>query len=64
LQYSKQKRTLFATGGAGRIYAVHLPMPLLTRVMVLGMAARAGIPLQDMEFGNFTQQVLQVRAYC
>jgi succinate dehydrogenase / fumarate reductase flavoprotein subunit len=46
------KATLFATGGAGRIYHSS------TNAFVntgdgLGMAARAGIPLEDLEFWQF-----------
>jgi succinate dehydrogenase / fumarate reductase flavoprotein subunit len=46
------RATLFATGGAGRIFASS------TNAMIntgdgLGMAARAGIPLEDMEFWQF-----------
>jgi succinate dehydrogenase / fumarate reductase, flavoprotein subunit len=46
------KTTLLATGGAGRIFAVS------TNAFInigdgLGMAARAGIPLEDMEFWQF-----------
>ncbi|HUN69066.1 MAG TPA: succinate dehydrogenase flavoprotein subunit [Burkholderiales bacterium] len=46
------KATLFATGGAGRIFAAS------TNAFVntgdgLGMVARAGLPLQDMEFWQF-----------
>src|SRR6202171_1078816 len=46
------KATLFATGGAGRIFASS------TNAFInpgdgLGMAARAGIPLEDMEFWQF-----------
>ena len=46
------KTTLFATGGAGRIWAAS------TNAFInpgdgMGMAARAGLPLQDMEFWQF-----------
>ncbi len=44
--------TLFATGGAGRIYAASTNAYINTGDG-LGMAARAGIPLQDMEFWQF-----------
>jgi succinate dehydrogenase / fumarate reductase flavoprotein subunit len=44
--------TLFATGGAGRIYAASTNAFINTGDG-LGMAARAGIPLQDMEFWQF-----------
>ena len=46
------KCTLFATGGAGRIYAASTNAFINTGDG-LGMAARSGIPLQDMEFWQF-----------
>lgn len=46
------KCTLFATGGAGRIYAASTNAYINTGDG-LGIAARAGIPLQDMEFWQF-----------
>ena len=46
------KTTLLATGGAGRIYAASTNAFINTGDG-LGMAARAGIPLQDMEFWQF-----------
>ncbi|TAK91947.1 MAG: succinate dehydrogenase flavoprotein subunit [Burkholderiaceae bacterium] len=46
------KCTLFATGGAGRIFAASTNAFINTGDG-LGMAARAGIPLQDMEFWQF-----------
>ena len=46
------KTTLFATGGAGRIYAASTNAFINTGDG-LGMAARAGIPLEDMEFWQF-----------
>ncbi len=46
------KCTLFATGGAGRIYQASTNAFINTGDG-LGMAARAGIPLQDMEFWQF-----------
>ncbi len=46
------KTTLLATGGAGRLYAASTNAFINTRGG-LGMAARAGIPLQDMEFWQF-----------
>jgi len=46
------KATLFATGGAGRIFAASTNAFINTGDG-LGMAARAGIPLQDMEFYQF-----------
>ena len=46
------RATIFATGGAGRIYAASTNAFINTGDG-LGMAARAGIPLQDMEFWQF-----------
>ena len=46
------KATLFATGGAGRIFAASTNAYINTGDG-LGMAARAGIPLEDMEFWQF-----------
>src|SRR5438093_7303215 len=46
------KTTMFATGGAGRIFAASTNAFINTGDG-LGMAARAGIPLQDMEFWQF-----------
>ncbi len=46
------KATLFATGGAGRIFSSSTNAFINTGDG-LGMAARAGIPLQDMEFWQF-----------
>ncbi len=46
------KCVLFATGGAGRIYAASTNAFINTGDG-LGMAARAGIPLEDMEFWQF-----------
>ena len=46
------KTTLLATGGAGRIYAASTNAFINTGDG-LGMAARAGIPLEDMEFWQF-----------
>jgi succinate dehydrogenase / fumarate reductase flavoprotein subunit len=46
------KCTMFATGGAGRIYAASTNAFINTGDG-LGMAARAGLPLQDMEFWQF-----------
>jgi succinate dehydrogenase / fumarate reductase, flavoprotein subunit len=46
------KITLFATGGAGRIYAASTNAFINTGDG-LGMAARAGLPLEDMEFWQF-----------
>ncbi|MFN0039150.1 MAG: succinate dehydrogenase flavoprotein subunit [Burkholderiales bacterium] len=46
------KAVLFATGGAGRIYSASTNAFINTGDG-LGMAARAGIPLEDMEFWQF-----------
>src|SRR5512141_1951484 len=46
------KATLFATGGAGRIFSSSTNA-LINTGDGLGMAARAGIPLEDMEFWQF-----------
>ncbi len=46
------KTTLLATGGAGRIYAASTNAFINTGDG-LGLAARAGIPLEDMEFWQF-----------
>lgn len=46
------KTTLFATGGAGRIYAASTNAFINTGDG-LGMASRGGIPLEDMEFWQF-----------
>ncbi|PSB92156.1 succinate dehydrogenase flavoprotein subunit [Candidatus Pandoraea novymonadis] len=46
------KCTLFATGGAGRVYAASTNAFINTGDG-LGMAARAAIPLEDMEFWQF-----------
>jgi succinate dehydrogenase / fumarate reductase flavoprotein subunit len=46
------KATLFATGGAGRIFAASTNAFINTGDG-LGIAARAGIPLEDMEFWQF-----------
>ena len=46
------KATMFATGGAGRIFAASTNAFINTGDG-LGMTARAGIPLEDMEFWQF-----------
>ncbi|MDP0971903.1 FAD-binding protein, partial [Klebsiella pneumoniae] len=46
------KATVFATGGSGRIYYSSTNAFINTGDGV-GMAARAGIPLEDMEFWQF-----------
>ena len=46
------KATLFATGGAGRIFGASTNAFINTGDG-LGMAARAGVPLEDMEFWQF-----------
>ena len=49
---SMPKATMFATGGAGRIYFSSTNAFINTGDGV-GMAARAGVPLEDMEFWQF-----------
>ncbi len=44
--------TIFATGGAGRIF-YSSTNAFINTGDGLGMAARAGIPLEDMEFWQF-----------
>jgi succinate dehydrogenase / fumarate reductase, flavoprotein subunit len=46
------KTTIFATGGAGRVFAASTNAFINTGDG-LGMAARAGLPLEDMEFWQF-----------
>ncbi len=46
------RATLFATGGAGRIYA-STTNAFINTGDGLGIAARAGLPLEDMEFWQF-----------
>ena len=48
----QSKATIFATGGAGRIY-YSSTNAFINTGDGLGMAARAGIPLEDMEFWQF-----------
>ena len=50
--YVKSKATVFATGGAGRIYASTTNAHINTGVG-MGMALRAGVPAQDMEMWQF-----------
>ena len=50
--YLKSKATVFATGGAGRIYASTTNAHINTGDGV-GMALRAGVPVQDMEMWQF-----------
>jgi succinate dehydrogenase / fumarate reductase flavoprotein subunit len=52
LHILEARTTLLATGGAGRIYAASTNAFINTGDG-LGMAARAGIPLEDMEFWQF-----------
>ncbi len=52
LHILEAKTVLLATGGAGRIFAASTNAYINTGDG-LGMAARAGIPLQDMEFWQF-----------
>ncbi|USD64546.1 succinate dehydrogenase flavoprotein subunit [Vibrio sp. SCSIO 43136] len=50
--YFKSKATVLATGGAGRIYASTTNAHINTGDGV-GMALRAGVPMQDMEMWQF-----------
>ena len=50
--YFKTKATVFATGGAGRIYSSTTNAHINTGDGI-GMAIRAGIPVQDMEMWQF-----------
>ena len=50
--YIKAKATVLATGGAGRIYQ-STTNALINTGDGVGMAARAGVPLQDMEMWQF-----------
>jgi succinate dehydrogenase / fumarate reductase, flavoprotein subunit len=52
LHILEARTTLLATGGAGRIFAASTNAFINTGDG-LGMAARAGIPLEDMEFWQF-----------
>ncbi|MGN5479381.1 FAD-binding protein [Cupriavidus basilensis] len=54
LHPSRPRPALFATwGGAGRIYAASTNAFINNTGDGLGMAARAGVPLEDMEFWQF-----------
>ncbi|MDY6983068.1 MAG: succinate dehydrogenase flavoprotein subunit, partial [Pseudomonadota bacterium] len=50
--YIKSKATVFATGGAGRIFA-STTNALINTGDGIGMALRAGFPVQDMEMWQF-----------
>ena len=50
--YIKSKATVMATGGAGRIYA-STTNALINTGDGIGMALRAGFPMQDMEMWQF-----------
>ncbi len=50
--YIKSKATVFATGGAGRIYA-STTNALINTGDGVGMALRAGFPVQDIEMWQF-----------
>jgi succinate dehydrogenase / fumarate reductase flavoprotein subunit len=52
LHYIKSKATVFATGGAGRIYQ-STTNALMNTGDGTGMALRAGYPVQDMEMWQF-----------
>ena len=50
--YIKSKATVFATGGAGRIYA-STTNALMNTGDGIGMGLRAGVPVQDIEMWQF-----------
>jgi succinate dehydrogenase / fumarate reductase flavoprotein subunit len=50
--FFQAKATIYATGGSGRIY-YSSTNAFINTGDGLGMAARAGIPLEDMEFWQF-----------
>lgn len=50
--YIKSKATVLATGGAGRIYA-STTNALINTGDGIGMALRAGVPVQDIEMWQF-----------
>ncbi|MBX3709507.1 MAG: succinate dehydrogenase flavoprotein subunit [Gammaproteobacteria bacterium] len=52
IAFFNAKATIFATGGAGRIYATSTNA-LINTGDGLGMTLRAGLPLQDMEMWQF-----------
>jgi succinate dehydrogenase / fumarate reductase flavoprotein subunit len=52
LMYMKAKATVFATGGSGRIYA-STTNALINTGDGVGMALRAGLPVQDIEMWQF-----------
>ena len=52
LVYVRSKATVFATGGAGRIFA-STTNALINTGDGIGMALRAGFPMQDMEMWQF-----------
>ena len=52
IYYIKSKATVLATGGAGRIYA-STTNALINTGDGIGMALRAGIPVQDIEMWQF-----------
>ena len=51
--FLEAKATLLATGGSGRIFYAASTNAFINTGDGLGMAARAGLPLEDMEFYQF-----------
>ena len=56
----ESKTTLLATGGCGQVFRTTSNAHINTGDG-MAMALRAGLPLMDMEFSNFTQQALLVK---
>ena len=52
IYYIKSKATVLATGGAGRIYS-STTNALINSGDGIGMALRAGMPVQDIEMWQF-----------